>query len=229
MALIDEQMSGRAIKILSGDISRTRIKPEAGKEVISEGLRINKVSPRLYRLAQKIQARNKRNPSLELEETVRKITSLANEFEKAESLNDVGRKAEAKTLYRSLTEKYTGALKYLRKETVKEALKKTGSLALTIAGMTVPFLLMGRLFPSLDLGKIQSGAAERAPLQTAGLYLKRAGAFALCGIPVKAARAGLNMAGGYSDDKTIARIDRILKADRSIDYSDYDEADLEMA
>lgn len=229
MALIDEQISRRAVKALSRDIPRPRPKPEAKKEVISEGLRVNKVSPRLYRLAQKIQARNKRNPSLELETTVRKITSLANEFERAESLNEVGRKAEAKALYRSLAEKYTDMLKYLRKETVKEALKKAGSLALTIAGMTVPFLLMGRLFPSLELGKIQSGAAERSPLQTAGLYLKRAGAFTLCGIPVKAARAGLSMAGGYSDDKAVARIDRLLKSDRSIDYSDYDEADLEMA
>lgn len=229
MPLIDEQVSERAIKILSKDISRTHIEPRAEKEVISEGLRVNKVSPRLYRLAAKVQARNKRNPSLELEETVQKITSLANEFEKAESLNDVGRRAEAKVLYKSLAAKYTDVLKILRKESVKDALKKTGSLALTVAGMTVPFLLMGKLFPNLDLGKIQRGAAERSPLQTAGLYLKRAGAFTLCGIPVQAARAGMNFATGFSDNKAIARIDRILKTDKSIDYSDYNEADIDFA
>lgn len=194
------------------------------EEVVTEGLKFFKTSPRLYRLALKLERRSKQNP--QLEETVKKINALANKFEYVEDLYEVGRKAEAKAQYKALVKSYNDVIKLLRKDDTIEALKKTGSLAITIACMCVPYMAMQRFFPQLSLTAVNNAAnTENNFFKAAGLYLKRAGAFTLCGIPTKAVRLGFNYAADEVQGKALKSVDRLLDS-KDVDYSEYDEDEL---
>lgn len=187
------------------------------EEVITEGIKYFKTSARLYKLALKLEKRAKKNP--QMLETAKKVNALANKFEYVEDLYDVGKKAEAKTQYKDLCNKYTDVIKLLKKTEVKDALKSAGSLSLTMASMCLPYLAMQHFFPGLSLAAVNS--AEATGMQKAGLYLKRAGAFTLCGIPVKAARTALNFGSQDAELKALKSVDRMLK-DRDQEHSIYD-------
>lgn len=199
-------------------------KPSEKKQesVITEGLKYFKVSPRLYKLALKIERRSKRNKELKLEEVVKKITALANKFEYVEDLYAVGKKAEAKAHYKELVVKYSNILKMLKKETVKDSLKKIGGLAFTVASMVVPYMAMSYYFPNLNF---QAANQEATIMKQAGVYLKRAGAFTLCGLPVKAAKGLFGSISDNVESKSLARIDKLID-NSDVDYSDYDDDEL---
>lgn len=202
-----------------------RIQPSVQtNEVVTEGLKFFKTSPRLYRLALKLEKRSKQNP--QLEETVKKINALANKFEYVEDLYDVGKKQEAKVQYKSLMKAYSDVIKLLKKDDTIEALKKTGSLAITIASMCIPYMAMQHFFPQLSIQAVNNAASSEAnPFKTAGLYLKRAGAFTLCGIPTRIARSGFNLATDEIQSKALKSVDRMLDS-KDVDYSEYDDDEL---
>ncbi len=195
------------------------------EQVLNEGIKFYKASPRLYRLALKIEKKSARNPGLGLQDIVKKINALANKFELAEDLYDVGKKAEAKAMYKKLCKDYSDILKMLRKDSIKEGLKKIGAAGFTIASMTVPYLAMSHFFPSLAIGAVNTEAANMVGWQKVGLYLKRAGAFTLCGLPVKVARRGAEAITDQMETQSLARVDKLLDTS-SIDYSGYDESEL---
>lgn len=195
------------------------------KEVINEGLKVFKASPRLYKLALKIERKSRRNKDLGLEEIVKKINALANKFEYVEDLYEVGRKAEAKAQYKELTKKYNDVLKMLRKNDVKDALKKVGGLAFTVASMTIPYIAMSHFFPSLALNQVNAEASQMNFYEKTGLYLKRAGAFTLCGIPVRVLRGVTNWGTDALEQKVLVKVDKLLDSS-DIDYSKYDDDEL---
>lgn len=196
------------------------------EEVINEGLKHFKASPRLYKLALKIERKSARNPGLNLEEVVKKINALANKFEHVEDLYEVGRKAEAKVQYKALCKQYSDILKLLRKDDVKQGLKKIGGLAFTIASMAVPYIAMQHFFPGLaSLNTVNSDAQGMAFMEKTGLYLKRAGAFTLCGLPVRMVRGIFNFGTDEAQLRSLAKIDKLLDV-KDIDYSEYDEDEL---
>lgn len=187
-------------------------------EVITEGLKFFKTSPRLYKLALKLERRAHQNP--QMLETAKKVNALANKFEYTEDLFAVGKKQEAKTEYKELCDKYLDVIKLLKKEEFKDALKKSGALALTVASMCIPYMAMQRFFPTLSLASVQG--SELTGLKRAGLYLKRAGAFTLCGIPIKAARGLMNYGSQELELKTLKSVDRMLNS-REQEHSIYDD------
>ena len=191
---------------------------EENNEVITEGLKYFKTSERLYKLAIKLERRAKQNP--EILETAKKVNALGNKFEYIEDLYATGKKEEAKTQYKELCDKYISIIKLLKKESVRSALKTTGSLAITVASMTIPFLAMGKFFPKLSLQALNS--SELTGLKKAKLYLERAGAFSLCGLPVKIASKALNFENDEAELKALKSVDRMLKgAER--EHSIYDD------
>lgn len=183
---------------------------EKKTEVIEEGIKFFKTSIRLYKLADKIEMKSKKNP--ELAPTVKKLNELATKFDYAESLYDVGKKTEGKAQYESLKKKYMDLLKLLKKDDVKNALKKSGCLALTIASMVLPYMMLNKFFPSLSFGAVNSQAAKSGFKDQAALYLKRAGAFTLCGLPTTITRSGFNNAIDQYDDKVVKSVDRFLNS-----------------
>ena len=206
-------------------INPSVITEEEKKEVITEGLKHFKTSERLYKLALKLEKRAKQNQSIL--ETAKKVNALGNKFEYIEDLYAVGRKEEAKTQYKDLCNKYLELLNLLKKEEVKVALKAVGSLALTVASMTIPFMAMSKFFPQLSLNAMENAGLstiEKTHVKTlnkAKLYLKRAGAFTLCGLPVKAASKALNVGFDNNELKVLKSVDRMLK-DAEREHSIYD-------
>lgn len=181
------------------------------QEVLEEGLKFFKVSGRLFKLADKIARKARQKDKPELIDTVKKINELANKFENAEDLYEIGRKKEAKIKYKALTKNYAELLKMLKKQDVIDALKSVGGVAMTIATMTVPYLLLNKFFPKLSFGATQTAAAaEPGFLNQAKIFLKRAGAMTLCGIPTKAARGIFNNGISVYDDKIIKQVDNLL-------------------
>ncbi len=194
-------------------------------DVINEGLKYFKASPRLYKLALKIERKSARNPELKLDEVVKKINALANKFEYVEDLYEVGKKAEAKAHYKELCKKYEDVLKILRKDDVKNGLKKIGGLAFTIASMVVPYMTMMKFFPNLFSVSTINTDSNMGFGQKAFAYLKRAGAFTLCGLPVKAARGAFRVGVDAAELKSLARVDKLID-NSEIDYSNYDDEEL---
>lgn len=184
------------------------------KEIIEEGLKFFKASERLYKLAIKLEKKSKQNPVVI--PTIEKINRLANKFEYAEDLYEVGRKAEAKAYYKELKENYTDLLKILRKEEVRSALKGAGVLALTIASMVVPYVALNHFFPSLSYTNVNKAAGELSGKDQTFLYLKRAGAFTLCGLPITAAKKLVSLKGSADESKMLRNVDRLLK-DEEVD------------
>lgn len=226
----EKEVIGAAYKHFKKEYKHKHINPsviteEEKKEVITEGLKHFKTSERLYKLALKLEKRAKQNQSIL--ETSKKVNALGNKFEYIEDLYAVGRKEEAKTQYKDLCNKYLELLNLLKKEEVKVALKAVGSLALTVASMTIPFMAMSKFFPQLSLNAIENAGlstTEKTLVKTlnkAKLYLKRAGAFILCGLPVKVASKALNV--GFDDNelKVLKSVDRMLK-DTEREHSIYD-------
>lgn len=193
---------------------------EENNEVITEGLKYFKTSERLYKLATKLERRAKQNP--DILETAKKVNALGNKFEYIEDLYAVGKKEEAKTQYKELCDKYVNVIKLLKKESVRSALKTTGSLAITVASMTIPFLAMGKFFPQLSLQALNN--TELTGLKKAKLYLERAGAFTLCGLPVRAASKALNFGSDEAELKALKSVDRMLKGVER-EHSIYDDKD----
>lgn len=196
------------------------IKEEQQEEVITEGIKYFKTSARLYKLALKLEKRAKKNP--QMLETARKVNALANKFEYIEDLYEVGKKEEAKAQYKDLCDKYVDVIKLLKRTEVKDALKTAGSLSLTVASMCIPYLAMQHFFPNLTLTAINGETISG--MKKAKLYLERAGAFTLCGIPVKAARAALNYGSQEAETKALKSVDRMLK-DQEQEHSIYDNED----
>ena len=196
------------------------IKEEQQEEVITEGLKYFKTSERLYKLAIKLEKRARQNPEMLI--TARKINALGNKFEYLEDLYATGKQVEAKSLYKDLCDKYIDLLKLLRKESTISALKSASSLALTIASMTIPFLAMGKFFPNLSLQALEG--SQDSALKKAKLYLKRAGAFTLCGLPVRAASKALNFGSEEAEIKALKSVDRMLK-NKEQEHSIYDNDD----
>ena len=198
---------------------------EENNEVITEGLKYFKTSERLYKLAIKLERRAKQNP--EILETAKKVNALGNKFEYIEDLYATGKKEEAKTQYKELCDKYISIIKLLKKESVRSALKTTGSLAITVASMTIPFLAMSKFFPKLSLQALNS--SELTGLKKAKLYLERAGAFTLCGLPVKIASKSLNFGYDEAELKVLKSVDRMLKgAEREHSFYDDENGNPEM-
>lgn len=180
-------------------------------EVLEEGLKFFKVSGRLYKLAEKITKKAKQKQNTELVDTIKKINDLARKFEKAEDLYSIGRKKEARTKYKELIKGYNSLLKILKKSETMDALKAIGGVGMTVAAMTIPYLLLNKFFPALSFGATQTAAAaDPNMLGQAKLFLKRAGAMTLCGIPTKAARGIFNNGISVYDDKIIKQIDNLL-------------------
>ena len=179
-------------------------------EVLEEGLKFFKVSTRLYKLANKIDIKAKRKDKKELFGLVKKVNHLADKFEHAEDLYEIGRKTEAKVEYKKLISKYNEVLKMMKKSEITSALKAVGGTAVTIASMTVPYLLLNKFFPSLSFGAVQTAALDKPMLQQSALFLKRAGAMTLFGIPVRAARNILDNGTSAYDDKIVKQVDNLL-------------------
>ena len=199
------------IKYIDNTLSKENFKRSSSvttEETINEGLKFFKASPRLYKLANKLERKGKQNPKVL--QTAKKVNDLANEFEYAEDLYDVGRKEEAKAQYKELKEKYNSLLKLLQKQDIKDALKKVSALGITIASMTIPYMAMQHFFPQLSLTAVNAAAQTASTKDVASLYLKRAGAFTLCGLPIKAARGILQGGSEIYDDQILKSVDRML-------------------
>ncbi len=222
---LENKVINSAYNCFKNDIKRQPSVITEENQVINEGLKFFKASPRLYKLALKIERKAQRNQELGLGEIVKKINALANKFEYVEDLYEVGRKAEAKTQYKDLCKKYNDVLKMLRKNDVKNSLKKIGGLAFTVASMTIPYIAMSHFFPSLALTQVNSEAANMSFYEKTGLYLKRAGAFTLCGIPVKLLRSGFQFGTDAMEQKAIVKVDKLLDS-TDVDYSKYDDDEL---
>lgn len=195
------------------NISVNKRKDVIQEETLTEGLKFFKASERLYKLAIKLEKKSKQNPAVQ--PAVKRINKLANKFEYVEDLYDIGRKAEAKASYKELQTKYTDLLKILQKEEVRNALKKIGALGFTIASMTIPYIAMNKFFPNLSFSKVNENSKELAANKQIGLYLKRAGAFILCGLPVKVARNAYNVSLDNYETQIIKSVDRLLKSEEA--------------
>lgn len=219
---LERKIVDNALNCLQKEHKSSSVKTEE-VETLNEGLKYFKASPRLYKLALKIERKSARNKELGLGETVKKINALANKFEYVEDLYDVGKKAEARAQYKDLCKKYNDVLKLLRKDDIKQSLKKIGGLAFTVASMCVPYLLMSKFFPSLNLSAASN--PEATFMNKTGLYLKRAGAFTLCGLPVRIGRNAFNLGTDAAQARSLNKVDKLL-ASTSVDYSGYNEDEL---
>ena len=82
---------------------------------------------------------------------------------------------------------------------------------MTIVTMTVPYMMLNKFFPTLSFGATQKAAAETAGMLNQGkIFLKRAGAMTLCGIPAKAANNALGNGLEIYDDKILKQVDNLL-------------------
>ena len=188
------------------------ITEEEQTEVLEEGLKFFKVSKRLYKLSDKLVKKAERKNKPEVIDTAKKIAKLAQKFEEAEDLYEIGRKEEAKIKYKKLIKDYSEVLKVLKKSETVNALKSVSGLAITITSMTLPYMLLNKFFPALSVGAVNAEAAMEASMMSqAGLYLKRAGAFTLCGIPVRATSGIVRNGITSYDDKVTDKVDKLLK------------------
>lgn len=191
-------------------ISSLNVPPKKEEEkTITEGIKYFKASKRLFKLAEKITQRAKQRNSQHLVELAAKINALGEKFEFVEDNYDVGNKTEAVKQYNALKKQYSEILKLLQKEEIKNGLKKIGSISLTIAAMTIPYLAMSKFFPNLVSIKSEEGSSFS---QNTEHYLKRAGAFTLCGLPVRFVKGAFNTGLEVYDDKIINSVDRLLNA-----------------
>lgn len=201
------------------------------KEVIEEGIKYFKTSPRLYKLALKLEKKSRKfnNDSKDfktLNELVMKINALANKLELLEDkyyLGDKTQKLIAQAEYKSVVKEYSSLIKMMKKNETIDALKLAGSLAFTVASMALPYIAMSKFFPNLT--NLNAIGNEANVMQRAWLYCKRAGAFTLCGLPIKITKAGVNALTNDAETKILARTDSILKSS-DIDIKDYTDDEL---
>lgn len=201
------------------------------KEVIEEGIKYFKTSPRLYKLALKLEKKSKKfnNNSQEfktLNELVMKINALANKLEFLEDkyyLGDKTQKLIAKAKYKNIVKEYSALIKMMKKSETIDALKAVGALAFTVASMALPYIAMSKFFPNLT--SINAIGNEANSMQRAWLYCKRAGAFTLCGLPIRITKAGVNALTNDIETKILARTDNILKSS-DIDTKEYTDDEL---
>ena len=201
-------------------------------EVIEEGIKYFKISPRLYKLAIKLERKSlkfKENESKfkEIDTLCKKINALANDFEILEDYYYVSKnkadKAKMKIQYDKLVKEYASIIKMMKKSEVIDGLKTIGSLSLTVASMALPYIAMSKFFPNLV--SINNINQESKFWPRTNLFLKRAGAFVLCGIPIKAVRAGFTGLTNNIETKVLARTDSLLK-DTEVDMKDYNDDEL---
>ena len=201
-------------------------------EVIEEGIKYFKISPRLYKLAIKLERKSlkfKNNESKfkEIDELCKKINALANDFEILEDYYYLSKnkadKAKMKIQYNALIKQYGSIIKMMKKSEVIGALRKVGALSFTVASMALPYIAMSKFFPNLV--SINSINKEQKFMAKACLYLKRAGAFVLCGLPIKIAKAGLDNLTDNAEMRILARTDSLLK-DTEVDMKDYTDDEL---
>ena len=201
------------------------------EQVIEEGIKYFKISPRLYKLALKlekksIKIKDSKEQYQEIDKLVKKINALANSFETLEDnyyLGDKAQKAVAKNSYKQLIAQYSDIIKMMKKSEVIDALKQTGGIAFTVAGMALPYIAMNHFFP--ELLSINTINQSPSAMDKAFLYCKRAGAFTLCGLPLKITRAGINALTDDAETKILARTDRVLR-DSNIDTKEYSDDEL---
>jgi hypothetical protein len=229
MKLIDEKIVDNALNCLSEEKKCPfQTKQE---QVIEEGIKYFKISPRLYKLALKlekksIKIKDSKEQYQEIDKLVKKINALANSFEILEDnyyLGDKAQKAVAKNSYKQLIAQYYDIIKMMKKSEVIDALKQTGGIAFTVAGMALPYIAMNHFFP--ELLSINTINQSPSAMDKAFLYCKRAGAFTLCGLPLKITRAGINALTDDAETKILARTDRVLR-DSNIDTKEYSDDEL---
>lgn len=209
----EKEVISAAYETLRKNFKRPKASPstikEEKEEVLEEGLKFFKASTRLYKLSKKLE--KKAEGSEYVLELANKINKLGEKFEYAEAMYDVGRKQEAKMLEKELINKYNDILKLTKKEETKNALRKVNSLALVMASMTVPYIALNKFFPTLSFGAVNTAAlSDGTVMGQIKLYLKRAGAFSLCGAPVKAAKTTSNKIEKNSDEKMLKTVDKLL-------------------
>ena len=188
------------------------------KEVIEEGIKYFKTSPRLYKLALKLEKKSRKfnNDSKDfktLNELVMKINALANKLELLEDkyyLGDKTQKLIAQAEYKSVVKEYSSLIKMMKKNETIDALKLAGSLAFTVASMALPYIAMSKFFPNLT--NLNAIGNEANAMQRTWLYCKRAGAFTLCGLPIKITKAGVNALTNDAEKKIIARTESKVKS-----------------
>lgn len=230
MKLIDEKIVDNACNYFQLE-SKNPLPIKEDTQVIEEGIKYFKISPRLYKLALKLEkkslkVKDSHEQYQEIDRLVKKINALANNFETLEDkyyLGDKAQKAVAKNSYKQLLVQYNDIIKMMRKSEIIDALKQTGSLAFTVAGMALPYIAMSHFFP--DLLSINAINQSSNTMDKAFLYCKRAGAFTLCGLPLKITRAGINALTDDTEAKILARTDKILR-DSNIDTKEYSDDEL---
>ena len=229
MKLIDEKIVDNALSCLSEE-KKCPLQTKH-EQVIEEGIKYFKISPRLYKLALKlekksIKIKDSKEQYQEIDKLVKKINALANSFETLEDnyyLGDKTQKAVAKNSYKQLIAQYSDIIKMMKKSEVIDALKQTGGIAFTVAGMALPYIAMNHFFP--ELLSINTINQSPSAMDKAFLYCKRAGAFTLCGLPLKITRAGINALTDDAETKILARTDRVLR-DSNIDTKEYSDDEL---
>lgn len=229
MKLIDEKIVDNALNCL-GEEKKCPLQTKQ-EQVIEEGIKYFKISPRLYKLALKLEKKSvkikdSKEQYQEIDKLVKKINALANSFETLEDnyyLGNKAQKAVAKNSYKQLIAQYSDIIKMMKKSEVIDALKQTGGIAFTVAGMALPYIAMSHFFPEL----LSINAINQSPsaMDKAFLYCKRAGAFTLCGLPLKITRAGINALTDDAETKILARTDRVLR-DSNIDTKEYSDDEL---
>ena len=230
MKLINEKIVDNAYNYFQQE-SKYPLSIKEEQQVIEEGIKYFKISPRLYKLAVKIEKKSIKfqkdtEEFKELDNLTKKINALANDFETLEDKYYLGNRAQkelAKNQYKKLTADYLNIIKMMRKSEVIDALKRTGGLAFTVAAMALPYIAMSHFFPNLlSVNAInqQSNGWDKA-----FLYCKRAGAFTLCGLPIKITRAGIGALTNDAEMKILARTDSILKSSE-ISTKDYNDDEL---
>lgn len=230
MKLIDEKIVDNACNYFQLE-SKNPLPIKEDTQVIEEGIKYFKISPRLYKLALKLEkkslkVKDSHEQYQEIDRLVKKINALANNFETLEDkyyLGDKAQKAVAKNSYKQLLVQYNDIIKMMRKSEIIDALKQTGSLAFTVAGMALPYIAMSHFFP--DLLSVNAINQSSNTMDKAFLYCKRAGAFTLCGLPLKITRAGINALTDDTEAKILARTDKILR-DSNIDTKEYSDDEL---
>ena len=229
MKLIDEKIVDNALNCLSEE-KKCPLQTKQ-EQVIEEGIKYFKISPRLYKLALKlekksIKIKDSKEQYQEIDKLVKKINALAKSFETLEDnyyLGDKAQKAVAKNSYKQLIAQYSDIIKMMKKSEVIDALKQTGGIAFTVAGMALPYIAMNHFFP--ELLSINTINQSPSAMDKAFLYCKRAGAFTLCGLPLKITRAGINALTDDAETKILARTDRVLR-DSNIDTKEYSDDEL---
>jgi hypothetical protein len=225
MKLIDEKIVDNAYKCLGKEKQNPQLIKEENT-IIEEGIKYFKASPRLYKLALKIERKaQKHGENKELDTLVRKINALANTMENLEDQYYLSRnkkdKAIASVKYKMLEKQYADIIKMMRKSDVIDALKKIGAVGFTVASMALPYIMMSKFFPGL----VSVNSVDATGWDKTGLYLKRAGAFTLCGLPLRITRSGISALTSDAEMKILARTDKLLK-DSEIDTKDYTDDEL---